>query len=624
VVSFNPDGSSSRPPFDLAALTPDAFAVAGNTLLIGSNAGPINQPVPSAMSPIGPIGANPTPLTLMSFGKFLLNGMPDHDIDADLGYLVFESGPITLNISSAAGAAPFQVFGPQPDSCCYTQSKYIVTPSSGVTPAAVTIGIDPTVVVPYASSTPFLLVSPMATQPIEILPSYVAGLFPRITATVVPNPLILPPGGGPVDGVMQVRASAISLLSIQPVDLPTPFQFQTYNLPSFLKLETAGGTTPADVVITALDDSLPPGAIDGGLLIIAPTYLPNAVQSVSVLVERLGPPPPPAVVSPTSLYLSNSLTRSTIGAGTIQITPASLASAFQVGSVPQRLQVQPTSGTGASVLTVTADFTRYPIGTTNESFVIQVDGSPVTVTVGVSVAGTGFNLRLGYTASPAVVCPGLRATIVASGSLAGLPSTGSWSEVSPAPTDWNGYSFLYNGRQLPIISADANQLSFEIQFPYDLDLTSSGTTIDVVAGDGTIFATVQDFRSPQPASIGFVSSAVVPSGPVKPDGTLVSADNPVRPGDTIRLSVAGTGVTGPVIDIGVLPDPGAVIIPAVNIRAAIGGKPASVSRQALSSSYIGVTDLDIVVPNVAPGLQMLGLATPTSVLYKIPVWVAAN
>ena len=88
------------------------------------------------------------------------------------------------------------------------------------------------------------------------------------------------------------------------------------------------------------------------------------------------------------------------------------------------------------------------------------------------------------------------------------------------------------------------------------------------------------------------------------DAPINCPDRPARPGDLIHVTVTGAGVTSPVIPEGQLPSPGKLIATTAVITAAIG-----------------VTDLQIEIPELAPGKQFLGLSTKDSRLDLIAIWI---
>ena len=160
-----------------------------------------------------------------------------------------------------------------------------------------------------------------------------------------------------------------------------------------------------------------------------------------------------------------------------------------------------------------------------------------------------------------------------------------------------------------------------MQLPYDLDLTASREPIILLAPDGTEVSRAFTHGAEIPAAIALFKTGNGPIPVLKQDGSVVSSTNMVSPGDTIRLFVVGLGATNPGIQAGVLPDPSAPVSPVGSTQVEVGGKVATVLRQALNPNWIGVTDLDIQVPKLASGLQLLGLQTGPERVYMIPIWV---
>ena len=103
----------------------------------------------------------------------------------------------------------------------------------------------------------------------------------------------------------------------------------------------------------------------------------------------------------------------------------------------------------------------------------------------------------------------------------------------------------------------------------------------------------------------------------------ISAANPAYPGEIIRLPTVGAGATNPPIAAGMLPGPNAQVAPLLAIQIEIAGEPAPIVDDALSAAQIGVTDLYISVPEVAPGLEMLGISNLDAAISfgTIPIWV---
>jgi uncharacterized protein (TIGR03437 family) len=589
------------------AFKPQGFALSDRSLVIASTGSQISRPVPATINPIGPLdSATVSSRYDITLGKFDLAGAPDHDIDTDRGYLYFESYPgatleQTLNITSTAEAVPFQVFAPNGASSALSQT-------SGFTPAAIKVG--PVTGSPNSSGDPALLiVSPRARPSIQILP--VLTYKGPITSSVDADLIVLPPDGGP--GTATIKITAYASFPATGTDIPVsvPFQFNTQFLPSILRLDTLKGTTPATVTVTGQLDSLPLGKSDVEQLLLTVGGIP---RDVVVVLSRPGPGP---LVSPTSVQLASPL-RQTIATGHIQITPPDNTTPFQVLSVTSDLTVAPLSGTGPSTVTISADLTQFAIGTSRRSFIVQSGDTKATVTV--SVVVRPFAINVGQVAVG--VAPGARLQVYASSAPAAFLSTGAWADLSPAPTNWNGYTFVYRSRTLPILSADPVNLAWDVQLPYDIDLTPPVAPLIMLAPDGTEMSKTTIFGGPAAAAIGIFNTGQGSQAVFKQDGSVVSSSNPVSPGDTIRLYVIGAGGTKPPIAAGLLPDPDATVSPIATIDAEIAGKTATVLRQALDPAFIGVTDLDLRVPKVAAGLQMLGLQSGADRVDLIQIWIA--
>ena len=477
-----------------------------------------------------------------------------------------------------------------------------------MTPAAVTA-------TPLDSATSdleaFLLVAPYASQPIQILPTYTGGTSAQLSVPsffVVP----LPPGGGPGTASFPVTAIAVdpSTGTYTPASVPFQFDFDTPSLPPFIEIDPAQGTTPATVNVTAQLDSIQPGK--GELWYL---YVTGGSYRDKLVVLDFTRPAPAPLVSPTTVSLTAYLGQPPVTAA-LQVTPPDNTTSFQVQSLPAGLTVAPSSGAGPTTLTLSADPSQFSLGTSNVIFAIQVGTTTVSISVSVSL-----NQLESYVYVPADISPGLRATISVFGVAANLPTTGSWTDASPAPTSWNGYTFVYRSYTLPILSANPSTLQFDIQLPYDLDLTGQHQPVNFVAPDGTVVSSASTYGVEQPTAIAFFNSGSTYNTVLKSDGSAVSSANPVAPGDTIHFPIVGAGVTNPPIIAGLLPPANTTVSPTAAIQVAIGGVTATVAQQVLDSQWIGVTDLYIEVPNVASGLEMVGLQSGGIRVDLIPIWV---
>ena len=605
----------SATPVQIAALTPEAVAVTDNALIIASTGSPINLPLPSTLSPLGPLGHDPNRSPLVqsdiTLSKFLLSAAPDHDLTLDRGYLYFEGYPgvpaeQTVTVSSPSGAVPFHVFGSLPQTCCQALARsYEINTVDGVTPQTLTISPDAPA---FNSPEAFVFVSPHATQAIQILPGLAYSV--QLQLQISDATIVLPAGGGAASGTMQVSATATSAITFTSMPVSVPFSFSPAFLPSILALDQMSGVTPATVNVTGQLDSLKPGGTDVEQLVVT---VANVSRRAFVILSRPGTPP---LVAPVSVRFSAALGQSAAPAS-IQITPPDNTTAFAILSPPPGLIFSALSGVGPATITVRADISQFKIGTTNLTLTIQVGSAQPAVAVTVVVSQYGLAL---YNYSP--VAPGARFTVSAFGVAANLPSTGAWSDISPAPTDWNGYRFVYRSTTLAILRADPVLLQFDVQIPYGIDLAAHGEPIAFLAPDGSVVSSTPTNQSEAPTALTLWNIGQGVRVALKADGSAVTAANPVASGDIVRVTLTGAGVTNPPIAEGLLPDPGVTVSPTAVLQVAIGGKPATIVGQHLDANVIAVTDLDLQVPTLGSGLAWLGIQFGASRIDLIPVWIA--
>jgi uncharacterized protein (TIGR03437 family) len=65
------------------------------------------------------------------------------------------------------------------------------------------------------------------------------------------------------------------------------------------------------------------------------------------------------------------------------------------------------------------------------------------------------------------------------------------------------------------------------------------------------------------------------------------------------------------------------VSPVAQVQVQIGGRTTTVLRQVFDPNFVGVTDLDVQVPKLALGLELLGLQTGPERVDLIQIWVAA-
>ena len=245
--------------------------------------------------------------------------------------------------------------------------------------------------------------------------------------------------------------------------------------------------------------------------------------------------------------------------------------------------------------------------------VASASGTPLTgpPTVGAAVNGASFaaNQALG---------PGSLSSLFGT-NLA--TSTVSASTI-PLPTSLAGVSVTVGGIATPLYFVSPGQINFQV--PWSLQ---AGTADVVVAVGGVVSAS---FR----ANIGLVSPGVFATSTgqaiaINADGSLAApagsipgiATRPARVGDTVIILATGLGLVLPPAVNGAAS--GEVLRRTiVNSTVLFGGTAGRVDFSGLSPQFVGIYQLNVVVPNVAAGIVPLqidlgGIRTPATITMAV-------
>ena len=201
---------------------------------------------------------------------------------------------------------------------------------------------------------------------------------------------------------------------------------------------------------------------------------------------------------------------------------------------------------------------------------------------------------------------------LAQGSLASIfgtalaPSTVSATMI-PLPPSLGGVSVTIGGVAAPLLFVSSGQIN--LQVPWTLQ---SGTADIVVTINGTVSAAFT-------ATVGGVAPGIFstqfgagPAIAINADGSLAApagsipgfATRPAKPGETIVILGTGLGLVTPAITTGAAASDvlrRTIITPTV----LIGGVAAQVFFSGLSPQFVGVNQLNVVVPSVPAGTVSL-------------------
>jgi uncharacterized protein (TIGR03437 family) len=247
---------------------------------------------------------------------------------------------------------------------------------------------------------------------------------------------------------------------------------------------------------------------------------------------------------------------------------------------------------------------------------INGDGKPDLAVV----AGSGVSILLNTTSFNSVTAVDNGASFaqgqrVAPGSLVSVFGTGFLADNSmfyagsiPLPTSLGGgVSVTFNGIPAPLLFVSATQINAQV--PWDVVPGAAGGTVTaIVTANGKAFPAFQ-------FQVGLIQPAIfsLPSGQavaINADGSLAgpagsipgAAPHPAKVGDPLVILGTGLGAVTPPDGNGV-GSLDALRKATTQPTVLIGGVPAEVSFAGLSPQFVGVNQINVVVPKIAtPGV----------------------
>ncbi|HEV3199066.1 MAG TPA: IPT/TIG domain-containing protein [Bryobacteraceae bacterium] len=173
----------------------------------------------------------------------------------------------------------------------------------------------------------------------------------------------------------------------------------------------------------------------------------------------------------------------------------------------------------------------------------------------------------------------------------------------PLPISLNGTSITINGIAAPLAFASSTQISAQVPFETKVGtatlLIQVGTvpslpvTFEVTAAAPGVLTT--------PQSIHAVTQNY-------PDGTLNSPENPARPGQYVAVYLTGQGLVDHPVATGAAAPTSPLSLPLAPVLVQVGGKVADIGFAGLAPGFVGLMQLDIVIPEVDAGEQPLDVS----------------
>jgi uncharacterized protein (TIGR03437 family) len=165
----------------------------------------------------------------------------------------------------------------------------------------------------------------------------------------------------------------------------------------------------------------------------------------------------------------------------------------------------------------------------------------------------------------------------------------------PLPTSFQDTAVLIGGREAPIFSISPGQVN--IQIPTELEPDNSYQVIASVAGAVSVPERIL-LTPVQPGVAAFPDGRVIAQ---HLDFTLVNADKPAAPGETVVLYLVGMGATNPNVATG-QPAPLAPVNAPPTVT--VDGRPATIQYAGLTPGGIGLYQINVQLPPDIPDGEM--------------------
>ena len=186
------------------------------------------------------------------------------------------------------------------------------------------------------------------------------------------------------------------------------------------------------------------------------------------------------------------------------------------------------------------------------------------------------------------ISPGALATVF--GSNFALTNAGA---QTPLPTSVQGVSVNVNGQLAPVLYVTSTQVNFQV--PWEAALGPA--TITVAVNGGASNAVTVNVLGAAP---GLFSSSSGQAIVQNSDYTLNGPSNPAKAGSTIMAYLSGSGTVSPAVADGAAAPSNTLVYLNSASSATIGSSTAQVSFAGLAPGFVGLVQMNIVVPSDLP------------------------
>jgi uncharacterized protein (TIGR03437 family) len=484
-----------------------------------------------------------------------------------------------------------------------------VTPSSGTTPALLSVTVNPAGLAADNYDGTITVQGPGNTV--------------EITAILIVNGPATPPPPGSGPFTVDPTSLAVSLesgteapdqyLFVTPITTPITLSVATQSGGNWLSATTMTAGVPDTVFVSVSAVGLAAGAYQGTVTIASPN---NGTVQVPVTLTVIPVPGPQAqlTVTPSSVSLSDQVQTQTLTLGSSETpVPFSYKRSTPGGDLNIGVSVSSSSGLDGwqpmTPATVQVSASAQEPGTHAGSIVFTGPNGSVTVPV------TLTTLTGGFAAGPA--WPPVMATIAsAANHISGAISPGEIAMIlgmgiGPAPTNMqidatgkvattlNGTQVLINGEPAPLIYADGNLINLIV--PYDIPTSLFATVRVITNGQQSAYWGVPTAPA-APGIFTLTETGLGQAAVLNADNSVNGPANPAARGAAIQIFATGEGQTSPPGITGEMTQMD-LKKPVLPVKVTIGGIDAQLEYQGSAPEAVaGLLQVNAVVPaGVTPG-----------------------
>jgi len=443
-----------------------------------------------------------------------------------------------------------------------------------------------------------------------------------VPSTSAPVASVLPSGFifMSVEGAADPPAQAFAVQNIGGGSLPFKASVSTSDGGPWLKVSQAQATAPATISVQASSANLRAGIYRGTislelpagiiqqlsvLLVVAP---PGATVSALSAAER-----PAAACSPTEIYaVSTSLpnnfyslvgwpvpivVRAVDNCGNPVVAATVVAIFLSSGQAPlvlKSLRDGLYTGTWVPNSTQRQRISVKVLNPPLKEATIELAGQPEAFSADVPLINPGGVVNGASFAPQAPVSPG---SII---SLFGQKlSLREMSASSPLPRQLGGMAVRIGDIDAPLFYAGPGQVNAQV--PVEMSRNTAASVVVTLNGKVSPPESLL-ISSVHPGIFTYDKDGISRGAVLDESYALVTPSNPAARGKVIQVYATGLGPTDPAVATG---EPGpanppARLVGSTSLQASIGGVPAAIQFAGLAPSFVGLYQVNVVVPGGAP------------------------